>query len=204
MSSSAATTYPRIRSALRTLAGVLGWCILIVLGATVLAATGRADRTGTVVALFVISGAFLVLHWGIRHLLDPPAPGVRVRRHLRACRFALGFAAFVEFYLMMGLPVPARLRDVPAILPLLSTFLATVGAAVLLRGSPRVAHVLLVALSGWGIVTVVNLVWSLASGTPGMEGPAYAIAILLVICMVVALWYALWTFRRVRALVPVG
>lgn len=200
MASSASTPYPRLRSTLRTLGGVLGGFVLFVLGATVLAATGRADRTGSVIALFVIVGAFALLHWGIRHLLDHPAPEVRVRRHLRACRLALGYAAFVEFYLMMGLPVPASLRDLPAILPLLITFLATVAAAVLLRRSARVAHVLLVALSAWGIVTIVNLVWSIASDSPGMEGPAYAIAILLVICMVVATWYALWTFRRVRPL----
>ncbi|HEX8452250.1 MAG TPA: hypothetical protein VF647_09155 [Longimicrobium sp.] len=192
--------HSRFRAALRVAAGILGFCVLAAFGATVLAATREPNRTGMVVALAAIFAAYASLHWGLVAVMNRPAtdPQARLRRHLRACRVTLGIAAFVEIFLLSGLPVPRSFSDLGAHLPHLALLAATVGAAVLLRRSPRAAHALLLAASAWCFFVVARLVWAL--GHSEVIGPAYAVVSLLIFSMVAGIWFALWAFRRVRPL----
>ncbi|HEY0153445.1 MAG TPA: hypothetical protein VGB92_15665 [Longimicrobium sp.] len=189
-----------MRAALRISAGVIGSAVLLVFGLTVLAATGQPDRTGSLIALVTIFVAFASLHWGLVAAMNRPTidPQKRLRRHLRACRVALGIAALVEIFLLSGLPVPGSFSDLGAHLPHLALLAAMVGAAVLLRRSPRAAHALLLAASAWCLFIVARLLWAL--GHSEVIGPAYAIVSLLIFSMVAGIWFALWTFRRVRPL----
>lgn len=110
----------------------------------------------------------------------------------------LGLAAIVELVLYSGLPLPTTLRGFGPHVPIVAMLTATVGAAVLLRRAPRAAHALLAGLSLWGAFVVARLVWTI--GRAEAIGPAYAVASLLIFCMVAGVWHALWAFGRVRPL----
>ena len=65
MQQSAPVPGSRPRAALRMAAGILGFCLLVAFGTTVLAGAGQPDWTGSMIALATIFAAFASLHWGM-------------------------------------------------------------------------------------------------------------------------------------------
>lgn len=183
---------------LRVAVGVLGFLLLAVFGATVLAAMGQPGPIGSIVALVSLFGAFASLHWGLKGILDRSAdPLARARGHVRMGRFALGLATLVGLYFMSALPLPPSAAELPLYLEWGLVVGAVVAAAVLMRRKPGAAHALLVGTSLWAAAGFARATWRFGTGGERI-GPALAASFFLIFLMVASIWYALWAFRRVR------
>lgn len=173
-----------LRRVARALAGVAGFAVLCAVSISTLAATGRPDHVGIVIALGVLIGAFSVLGWGVG------ASGAR------SCRLALACATLAELYLWSGLPVPRSAGDLPGHLAFAALIAANGGAAFLLHRSPGAARLLMVATSLWCTVIVARLLGAVTPVDGSPSDPAYVLALFMVLSAVAPTWLALWAARR--------